>query len=328
MESALAVELKREKELNKSESRAPTDAKLRQSIKQESGDPADRLPKPSEWVSNQASNQGLNSLSPSHQVSFGDAVTIAPAALSDDIKGLNAIQDGTGTPSAHHNSETDLYTTISSFSPTSSSGFNHTFGSETTSLEYSILSSMLNGIDPAWLSGSPDDQGADSGLGRVLDSTSSTTNNGAFSHMGINGMPWQLTGDDTSSWQNSALSQDVGQVEPLHHMNPTINSDGAMNTNNVAAYDALEVPSPVGAATSGLDLTGRNGTINTPSNRAAYASVRQAQNSNRAAAAAAGQDKIPDEVWKERVKHIYSDQMKVFPYTEGYHFLIKYITAK
>ena len=45
-------------------------------------------------------------------------------------------------------------------------------------------------------------------------------------------------------------------------------------------------------------------------------------------AAATGQDKKPDAAWNERVKHIYSDQTKPFPYTEGYHFLIKYVTAK
>ncbi|UZJ52546.1 hypothetical protein CBS101457_001866 [Exobasidium rhododendri] len=320
------LELKREKDLNKIDGRAQTELKLKHSVKREPSEATDRVATPAQWVSNQT----MDILSPSHQVSFVDPITIAPVSLSEDSKSLNAVQEGMGTPSAHRNSETDLYTTISSFSPTSSSGLNHTFGSETTSLEYSILSSMLNGIDPAWLSGSPDDQGADSTLGRVLGNNSTTNNNGAFSHMGIDGMPWRLGNDETTSWRATTFQNNQSQVEPLHHMDPILTGDGVLPANGLTAYDALEVPSPVGPANSALSLNGRNDSMSTPSGRAELAGVKLTQNAIRAAAAAAaaaGQDKLPDAAWRERVKHIYSDQMKLFPYTEGYHFLIKYITA-
>lgn len=325
------MELKREKERNKSEGQTsvePTSIL----IKSEPVEYSDRITlAPSDWTA-----QKLNQEQPSppHTVSFGNATTIAPASLSEAVPSIMALQEGgTGTPSAGHGSEADIYGTMSSFSPTSSSGLNHAFGSETTSLEYSILSSMLNGIDPAWLSGSPEGQGPDPDLGRALDSDSG--NNGAFSHMGINGMPWRFTSDETSSpWKESTRGlKKQNQVEPLHHMDPTI-SGGTNPVDGVAAYDALEVPSPQGTVSS-VDYTPlTTQTDGDAAAAAAAASVKLAQtlqNSKRAAAAAAaatGKDKKPDAIWQARVSHIYSDQMKPFPYTQGYHFLIKYVTAK
>lgn len=319
------MELKRDKERKKREGQASIEPATTL-VKAEPIEQTGRVTSSSDW----APKLDIAQSSPSHQVSFGDATTIAPASLSETSQSVTAVKEGTGTPSAHHNSETDLYTTISSFSPTSSSGLNHAFGSETTSLEYSILSSMLNGIDPAWLSGSPDGQGTDTDLGRVIDASASAA--GPFSHMGIDGMPWQFAHEESSPWRGSSGGKD-SQVEPLHHMDSTISS-GTNATDGLAAYDALEVPSPQGTASSALDVNGRSGPLTSQPESAAGASARLAQNAQSgkraaaAAAAAAGQDKKPDAVWKERVKHIYSDKMKPFPYTEGYHSLIKYVTAK
>lgn len=320
-----AVELKREKERNKSESQTsvePTGSLIK-------SEPADYIT-PSDWTTPKLNHEQL---SPNHALSFGNSTTIAPASLSESAPVLTALQEGgTGTPSAGHNSEADLYGPMSNFSPTSSSGLNHAFGSETTSLEYSILSSMLNGIDPAWLSGSPEGQGSENDLGRALNSESGT--NGAFSHMGINGMPWRLTSDEISSspWKESTRGlKNQNQVEPLHHMDPTI-SGGTNLVDGVAAYDALEVPSPQGTVSSidytPLTTTQTNGDAAAAAAAASVKLAQTLQNSMRAAAAATGKDKKPDAEWQARVSHIYSDQMKPFPYTQGYHFLIKYVTAK
>lgn len=316
--SPSTVELKREKGRNKSEGQTSVEAS-QQDIKTEPGEQMDRLASTSEWGTSKL-NQGFASPS-SHLVTFDPTTTIAPSSLT-------GAHDGTGTPSAHQNSDTDIYGTLSSFSPTSSSGLN-VFGSEATSLEYSILSSMLNGIDPAWLSGSPEGQGQDAELGRVLNTDSASQ--GAFSHMGINGMPWQMTTEEASPWRDSRTQSKPTQVEPLHHMDPTI-SGSTHPADTLAAFDALEVPSPHGTVAGGGFDDAAALTAQSKGSAKANAKLAQTmQNSKRAAlaaaAAATGKDKKPDAEWQEKVSHIYSDKMKPFPYTEGYHFLIKHITA-
>jgi hypothetical protein len=296
------VELKREKSRNKSEGQASVEPAKRP-IKSESGDQSNGTGNTSEW----AASNNFNAPS-SHIVTFDPTTTIAPSSLS------GSAQEGTGN-------DNDIYGNLATFSPSSSTGLN-VFGSETTSLEYSILSSMLNGIDPAWLSDSPEGQRAD-GLGTVLNDSTSQS---AFSHMGINGMPWQMNTEEISPWRDSSRRQNSkSQVEPLHHMDPTISGSASL-ADTLAAYDALEVPSP--ATEIGSDA------LTAQSKGAAKANAKLAQslqNSKRAAlaaAAATGKDKKPDAEWQAKVSHIYSDKMKPFPYTEGYHFLIKYITAK
>jgi hypothetical protein len=311
------VELKLEKGRNKSEVQVSAEP-FKQVVKTEPGEHSDRLASTSQWDASKL-NHGFGSPS-SHLVTFDPTTTIAPSSLT-------GAHNSTGTSSAHQNSDTDIYGTLSTFSPTSSSGLN-VFGSEATSLEYSILSSMLNGIDPAWLSGSPEGQGQDTDMDRVINANSASQS--AFSHMGINGMPWQMTTEEASPWRDSRNQKSKPtQVEPLHHMDPII-SGSAHPADTLAAFDALEVPSPHGTmAGGGFD----EAVMTAQSKGAAKANAKLAQtmqNSKRAAlaaAAATGKDKKPDAEWQEKVSHIYSDKMKPFPYTEGYHFLIKHITA-
>ncbi|MCO5598738.1 hypothetical protein L7F22_052836 [Adiantum nelumboides] len=246
----------------------------------------------------------------------------------------------------------DLYSNgLNDYSPASgqSGNIQNVFGSENASLEYSILSSMLNGIDPTWLSGSPENQAGPSngtpdngGMGDVYQNTS------AFSHMGIDSMPWQLSNQQTASsnipsWRDPARTPGNTQsypdpssqsvVEPLHHLDATSAMGGGATpaADAVAAYDALEVPSPKdGLQTHNqMDAVGRAVLDAKQHGHAlANASEQDVQASKAAAAAAAaGLDHKPDAVWKERVKHIYGDKTRPFPYTEGYHFLIKYATA-
>lgn len=258
--------------------------------------------------------------------------TVAPSALTD---GANV----GGEPQ-----EKGVYTNapLRNFSPASSGGYNPLFGSEATSLEYNMLSSMLNGIDPSWLSGSSPDQQQGQELGSAIAANGSGLN-GGLPHMGLDGMPWRFATDSNVLWQDQAdikfqqLSNNTprlpleqlktpipsSHVEPLHHMDSSRLPQGVED--GVAAYDALEVPSPHGSSAPKASPTssGQSGPspalTSKPNPRAAAAA---------AAAAAAGQDKKPDAVWMERVKHVYSDRMRPFPYTEGYHFLIKYVTAK
>lgn len=246
----------------------------------------------------------------------------------------------------------DIYNNgLNDYSPASgqSGSIHNMFGSENASLEYSILSSMLNGIDPTWLSGSPENQAGPSsgtpdnaGMGDVYQNTS------AFSHMGIDSMPWQFSNQQTpnnnnvSSWRDPARTPGNSQhyhdsssqaVEPLHHLDATSAMGGGATpaADAVAAYDALEVPSPKDGTHphNQMDAVGRAVLDAKKHGHAlANASEQDVQASKAAAAAAAaGLDHKPDAVWKERVKHIYGDKTRPFPYTEGYHFLIKYATA-
>lgn len=262
------------------------------------------------------------------------STTVAPSALTDGpIVGREVTDKGS------------LYTNapLRNFSPASSAGYNPLFGSEATSLEYNMLSSMLNGIDPSWLSGSSPDQQQGQELGSAIAANKSSSLNGGLPHMGLDGMPWRFATDSNILWQDQAdikfqqLSNSTprpayeqlktpavsSHVEPLHHMDSSRLPQGVEG--GVAAYDALEVPSPhessgpKGSPSSSGQSGPSPALTSRPNPRSAAAA---------AAAAAAGQDKKPDAVWMERVKHVYSDRMRPFPYTEGYHFLIKYVTAK
>lgn len=232
---------------------------------------------------------------------------------------LEATSNSSGpNESTPQQSDNDLYGSMSNFSPASSNGLKANFGSESASLEYSILSSMLNGIDPSWLSGSPEGQATDTQVGQIL-------GNETLAHVGVDSMPWSWEHQNTSvsPWRKSASTNNASThaVEPLHHMDATL-AAGSMPSDGVAAYDALEVPSPKGVS-NGADVH------DPKARRISVASVEQNAESSKvlAAVAAAGLDHKPDDVWKERVKHVYGDRTRPYPYTEGYHFLIKYVTA-
>lgn len=304
------MELKREKE--KKAAAAQSNLPQPNGVKDEPDDSSNRMATPSDWTTPKSGR----AMTPSQLLPFDSSNNqAATSALPETAPPMPVIKNNL----ISNGDTSDLYGQISGFSPASSNGLQHVFGSETTSLEYSILSSMLNGIDPAWLSGSTDGvQGAETALGTVIEANSS--NAGPFSHMGIDGMPWQLGSDESSTWRN--------RVEPLHHMDPPISA--TETADKVQSFDALEVPSPEGAAKASLDPQPQDNQAGLQ-DQVGINAIQRSQNDKRAAAAiaaATGQDKKPDAIWRERVKHIYSDQMKPFRYTEGYHFLIKYVTAK
>lgn len=272
------------------------------------------------------STAGMNDNDMAHsqpkQMYFPSAASMIPSQLE-----AGSVTSGTdGTPSQNHG-DNDPYASFSTFSPASSNSFKHAFGSESASLEYSILSSMLNGIDPSWLSGSPDTQGPDpTTMSRILGPSDTS-----YMQMGIDtSLPWstapppQTEASDVSPWLNVATPGISGGpsslAEPLHHLEAPQLS-GPAQTDGLAAYDALEVPSPKG-------MPGVDGVDGKPARISIDGAEQNAQNSKAlAAAAAAGLDHKPDALWTERIQHIYADHTRPFPYTGGYHFLIKYATA-
>jgi hypothetical protein len=248
------------------------------------------------------------------------------------------------------------------------------FGSETTSLEYSFLSSMLHSIDPHLLRATPD-----------TDATSNT-NSGPSANlphlqMGNDSLPgwrwegevpaWQAgyaepqsmplqhaTGHQQTPQQQQHLQQqhqampppqqpysssvqlhaphlysssssvsrpatvgygsEGGGVRTIHAMEGAVRhastSSGAGGSSE-GGYGALEVPSPAGSVPSSAAATlAPEPMLGSPSSPHDVAAVRKTMDQ--------------DAVWKERVKHVYSDRCKPFPYTEGYHFLLKHVTAK
>lgn len=231
------------------------------------------------------------------------------------------------------------------------------FGAEAASLEYSILSSMLHGIDPHLLRATPD---TDSGASGAPNPRPPRIGALPHLHMGSGSAgAWRWEGEtqmQTANWdpqaqvqqhaqqphplQQAHLNQEAQQhqqqqhqqqqqqseagpsystnesIPALHAMSETVGPDGE-------SYGALEVPSPNGSSAAAPPQAGTlapapvvtpNGAVELPGGGTALAPK--------------GEPGAADREWKERVKHVYSDSCRPFPYTEGYHFLIKHVTAK
>ncbi|CEH18163.1 related to transcriptional regulator rds2 [Ceraceosorus bombacis] len=113
-----------------------------------------------------------------------------------------------------------------------------------------------------------------------------------------------------------------GTVRTMHVMPPTGASAGGQGE----SYGALEVPSPndtrtVDAAHGAIASAGPETQSTLQAGQMQPQEVLQDLHPTRSATG-------PDLEWRQRVKHVYSDKCKPFAYTEGYHFLLKHITAR
>lgn len=277
----------------------------------------------------------------------------------------------------------------------------YSFGSEATSLEYSILSSMLNGTDPTLLAHTPEyDQTSAAIPVNSLQSyeNSATTNSGwSSTNAGFTSQPGyssstgaaqQSDADNASSSYtktpsaSAALDGTPGiasadlvsggnpAYSPLDNFpaTPVMNMQSGTQTTPTGAriaapggFQALEIPSPSPQKIvidneqqqAQQQQTEVKFEQQSPSRRlldqpptenigqvTEYAAggarednSAQNTNTNGAAAAASAAQALsaaqrPDQAWAERVAKVYKDRTRPFPYTEGYHFLIKHVTKK
>lgn len=251
-----------------------------------------------------------------------------------------------------------------------------TFGSEATSLEYSILSSMLNGIDPNLLSGSPEHGVLDGSLGvrPAVDPTNTSMTSAAGlsggedvfpSGRSLDGAGLDLatffcnasTGQilasvsmatDTSSYCLSNASAALAPLQatpswpnatcgshankPVGQLHAIGGQDQNGNEGEVGSegFKALEVPSPsLSLVSSRPDGTSSADSFS-PQNLATQGDQFPALQTQPSSSATANGRSLSsfEAQWRERVNHIYGDLTKPFPYTEGYHFLLKFVTDK
>ena len=263
----------------------------------------------------------------------------------------------------------------------------YTFGSEATSLEYSMLSAMLNGIDPSLLSGSPDIEGG-AGPSHGGGGYSMLTPGGAASGDGLDlsgflGQQQQqqrtnlpsvgMASDPSAFWlsnggQGGQLSWmgDSSAAAPLPVQSNTaaigqLHAIGGQDTSAAegevgsGGFKALEVPSPAASIISSASRLGGRGedgaspteaphplppSNNGPGSSSTAPHSHHPQTTASAAAAAAAASASASHPggssntdlfksqFRDRVTHIYGDRTRPFPYTEGYHFLLKYVTEK
>ena len=224
----------------------------------------------------------------------------------------------------------------------------HNFGSEATSLEYSILSSMLNGTDLALLgpnNGSPDFQTSPA-MG-ILDS------------IGGGGEGWNVASGPTTSSaletilhpgggiESSAAAAGPGMTSYADGSGISVTSpayvDAGASLSELAAgeagFTALEVPSPAPLKLSADNESGQPGEESNmgamdDNNSTEGAGTRSASGEplpadiNKEIAARRANRQQQDTLWKSRVAKVYQDNTHPFAYPEGYHFLIKYVTEK
>ncbi|CAO1613009.1 unnamed protein product [Parajaminaea phylloscopi] len=247
----------------------------------------------------------------------------------------------------------------------------YTFGSEATSLEYSILSAMLNGIDPSLLSGSPDQGILDGtqGLGSMASVAGVGNNRGdadltpggpmggssldlsSFFGNGAMGsgqnLPSVGMATDTSSywlndasttlaptqapspWPGSAMAPQSGETLGQLHEIGGQGTNAAEGEVGSGGFKALEVPSPSPSmlpvrldGSSPADSFSSQASGTAGGHRPPRPPVPQLSSAKgRTLSAFEAQ-------WRERVNHIYGDLTRPFPYTEEYHFLLKFVTDK
>ncbi|CBQ72159.1 related to transcriptional regulator rds2 [Sporisorium reilianum SRZ2] len=225
----------------------------------------------------------------------------------------------------------------------------HNFGSEATSLEYSILSSMLNGTDLQLLgpSGSPDFQTspavgvmdgwniASGGLDAILnlglrqdqapgaggmDTAAATYSDTAG--MGVYAEPQPSTGLQEVGGEGAFNALEVPSPKPTMMEEPTLLAGGG---------DEAQQAANVGTSSGG----GNNNNNNNNNNQIdlGSSSQRSASNEpvadiNKAIASRRVARQQQDTIWRARIAKTYRDNTAPFPYPEGYHFLVKYVTSK
>ncbi|SNX82920.1 related to transcriptional regulator rds2 [Melanopsichium pennsylvanicum] len=227
----------------------------------------------------------------------------------------------------------------------------HNFGSEATSLEYSILSSMLNGTDLQLLgasSASPDFQtspavdvmdGWNIASGGGLDALLSMGMQQQHQHQhqqllasGAGGMDTVAATYNDTAGMGDGFAVQVETAPTTRGLQELGDAGG-----HEASFNALEVPSPKptnmleessllssnndaqGGSEGNVDLgsTWQRSTCNEP-----VADINKAIASRRVAR------QQQDTIWRARIAKTYRDNTAPFPYPEGYHFLIKYVTSE
>lgn len=260
----------------------------------------------------------------------------------------------------------------------------YTFGSEATSLEYSMLSAMLNGIDPSLLSGSPDIEGgagpSNGGGGYSMLTPGGATSGDGLDLSGFLGQQQQqrtnlpsvgMASDPSAFWlsnggQGGQLSWmgDTSAAAPLPAQSSSsaigqLHAIGGQDTSAAegevgsGGFKALEVPSPAASIISSASRLGGRGedgaspsdaphplppSNNGPGSSSTAPHPHHPQTAASAAATAAAaaasshasgsNTDLFKSQFRDRVTHIYGDRTRPFPYTEGYHFLLKYVTEK
>ncbi|SPO22129.1 related to transcriptional regulator rds2 [Ustilago trichophora] len=209
----------------------------------------------------------------------------------------------------------------------------HNFGSEATSLEYSILSSMLNGTDLQLLgpSGASPDFQTSPAVG-VMDGWNIASGGlDAILSMGMqqNQLPG-AGGMDTAAATYSDTAGMGAYAEPQ----PTT---GLQEVGGDGAFNALEVPSPKptmmdepSLLSTSNDAQAQSGTtqVDLGSSSQRSTSNEPVADINKAIASRRVARQQQDTIWRARIAKTYRDNTAPFPYPEGYHFLIKYVTSK
>lgn len=230
----------------------------------------------------------------------------------------------------------------------------HNFGSEATSLEYSILSSMLNGTDLQLMgpSGASPDLQASPAVGVMngwniasgeldailnismqqnqvpgaggMDTVAATYSDTA--DMGVYADPQPNTGLQDVGGGDSALnalevpsSQCTAKEEPILLSSGSGNGNGNGNgSGNGSGSGSGEAQQAGSNNQVDLGSSSQRSTSNEP----------VAADINRAIASRRVARQQQDTIWRARIAKTYRDNTAPFPYPEGYHFLIKYVTSK
>uniref|UniRef100_V5EBR7 Transcription activator of gluconeogenesis ERT1 n=1 Tax=Kalmanozyma brasiliensis (strain GHG001) TaxID=1365824 RepID=V5EBR7_KALBG len=247
-----------------------------------------------------------------------------PSPHQHDYLSSNTFDSSNGGDIAASNSNGNAPMDLS-FDPST-----HNFGSEATSLEYSILSSMLNGTDLQLLGptgASPDFQTSPA-VG-VMDGWNIASGGlDAILNLGMqqNQIPG-AGGMDTAAatYSDTAGMNAYADTQPITGLSE-VGGDGAFN--------ALEVPSPKPAMMeeptilSEAQQGSSNNQVDLGSSSQRSTSNEPVADINKAIASRRVARQQQDTIWRARIAKTYRDNTAPFPYPEGYHFLIKYVTSK
>ncbi|KAJ1028436.1 hypothetical protein NDA16_001603 [Ustilago loliicola] len=225
----------------------------------------------------------------------------------------------------------------------------HNFGSEATSLEYSILSSMLNGTDLQLLgpSGASPDFQTSPAVG-VMDGWNIASGGlDAILNMGMQQNSNQIPGAGEMDTAAATYRDTAGMAAYTEGGAPSTGLTD-MGGGGEGAFNALEVPSPKPTMldeptllpegqgqqstssnnNSGGGAGGSNNQVDLGSSSQRSTSNEPVADINKAIASRRVARQQQDSIWRARIAKTYRDNTAPFPYPEGYHFLIKYVTSK
>lgn len=190
------------------------------------------------------------------------------------------------------------------------------FGFDPTSLECSILSSMLHEADSSILSGdSPDVPTAP-----AMDLMDNYTH---FNHISSNAPSAE---EGSMAPQLSSWNVQQPPVRPMPEQHPV---SGEFNKMPVYPDQGIPGRAP-GTYEDQRMLSNPSSNISTSS---VFPPGHLSQNDKGTprsddAGRASENDAVAEAAWKQRVAKVYNDNTQPFRYTEGYHILLKYVTQK